>query len=346
MRRRTLLAGLAGTVTALGVTPPPSTAAQISDPLCALERALLAPPAPGIPVDLRQLGRQIAAAQSLFGRGHYTELAAGLPRLLSNATATRTAGTSTDDVAEAGALVARAYVLASRLSVKLSYDQLAWTTADRAMQAADGSHDPLTRVSAHRSWAIVLRRTGHTDTATRLVLDAATSLQPELHRGAEYLAAYGTLLSTAAYTAAVDGDRESARTLITEASHTAARLDHDRPGSVAGFGYGTVGLYQVSIARVLGDSGAAIDAARRIDAAAIPLAESRARYWSDVARAFHQWGKPEQCYRALRAAEQAAPDEVRYRRPIQKITADLLQHPQTATLPGLLAFARRTGTHT
>ncbi|WP_280424418.1 helix-turn-helix domain-containing protein [Nocardia carnea] len=346
MRRRTLLAGLAGTVTALGVTAPPPTAAQTPDPLHVLERALLAPPAPGIPVDLRQLGHQIAAAQSTFDRGHYTELAAGLPRLLSNATATRAAGTSTDAVAEAGALLARAYVLASRLSIKLSHDQLAWTTADRAMQAADGSHDPLTRVSARRSWAIVLRRTGHTDTATRLILDTATSLQPELHRGAEYLAAYGSLLSTAAYTAAVDGDRESARTLITEASHTAARLGHERPGSVAGFGSGTVGLYQVSIGRVLGDSGAAIDAARRIDAATIPLAESRARYWSDVARAFHQWGKPDQCYRALRAAEQAAPDEVRYRKPIQKITADLLQHPQGATLPGLLAFARRTGTHT
>lgn len=346
MRRRTLLAGLAGTVTALGVTPPPSTAAQTSDPLCALERALLALPPPDIPVDLRQLGHRIAAAQAMFGRGHYTELAAGLPRLLSDATTTRATGTSTDDVAEAGALLARAYVLASRLSVKLSHDQLAWTTADRAMQAADGSYDPLTRVAAHRSWTIVLRRTGYTDTATRLVLDTATSLQPELHRGAEYLAAYGSLLSTAAYTAAVDGNRESARTLIAEASQTATRLDHEYPRSVAGFGANTVGLYQVSIARVLGDSGAAIDAARRLDPTAIPLAESRARYWSDVARAFHQWGKTEQCYRALCAAEQAAPDEVRYRKPIQKITADLLQHPQAASLPGLLAFAKRTGTHT
>ncbi|WP_416563167.1 hypothetical protein [Nocardia testacea] len=344
MRRRTLLAGLASTVTALGVTPPPSRAVAVPDPLRVLERALLAPPAPGIPVDLQQLAHRITAAQSMFGRGHYTELAAGLPRLLSDATATRATGTSTDDIAEAGALLARAYVLASRLSVKLSHDQLAWTTADRAMQAANGSYDPLTRVAAHRSWAIVLRRTGYTDTATRLVIDTATSLQPELHRGAEYLAAYGSLLSTAAYTAAVDGDRESARTLITEASHTAARPGHESH-SVAGFGPSTVGLYQVSIARVLGDSGAAIDAARRLNPTAIPLAESRARYWSDVARAFHQWGKPEQCYRALCAAEQAAPDKVRYRKPIQKITADLLQHPQAATLPGLLAFAERTGTH-
>ncbi|WP_280463656.1 hypothetical protein [Nocardia carnea] len=42
----------------------------------------------------------------------------------------------------------------------------------------------------------MLRRTGHTNTATRLVVDTATSLQPELHKGSEHLAAYGSLLST------------------------------------------------------------------------------------------------------------------------------------------------------
>src|ERR1039457_6712473 len=33
----------------------------------------------------------------------------------------------------------------------------------------------------------------------------------------------------------------------------------------------------------------------------------------DVARPYHQWGKPDPCYRALLAAERAAPAEVRYR---------------------------------
>lgn len=76
---------------------------------------------------------------------------------------------------------------------------------------------------------------------------------------------------------------------------------------------------------------------------AILLAERRARYRSDVARSFHQWGKPEQCYRALLAAEQASPDEVRHRKPIHQITTSLLHHPTAHTLPGLRAFAHRTG---
>jgi hypothetical protein len=105
-------------------------------------------------------------------------------------------------------------------------------------------------------------------------------------------------------------------------------------------------VYRINIARVLGDYGAAIDAARRINPVSIPLAEQRARYWSNIARSFHQWGKAQQCYRALLAAEHAAPDEVRYRKPIQQITANLLCHPAAHTLPGLRAFAARTGTPT
>jgi hypothetical protein len=36
--------------------------------------------------------------------------------------------------------------------------------------------------------------------------------------------------------------------------------------------------------------------------------QGRGRYWVDVARAYHQWGKPERCYRALLAAERTARD--------------------------------------
>jgi hypothetical protein len=146
--------------------------------------------------------------------------------------------------------------------IKTGNDRLAWTAADRALQAADASGELLTQATARRSWGIVLRRAG---TARQLVIDTA------------------------------------------------------------------------------GDSGMAIEHARRIDPAAIPVVERRAGYYVDIARAFHQWGKPEQCYRALLAAEQASPDEVRYRKPIREITVSLLRHPVARRLSGLSAFARRTG---
>ena len=345
MRRRTLLAGLTGIAgtAMLGTTSPHALAA--GDPVAVLGNALLDPSVPGgLPVALPQLRQRVAAAQSVFQLGRYTDVAARLPDLLSTATATRDDTSITDGHASANAVLSELYALTSELMIKLGDDRLAWTTADRALQASHGTDDVLTRAAARRAWAIVLRRAGHADTAQRLVVDTATALQPDLHRGPEYLSVYGSLLSTAAYTAAVDGDRDAARGLLAEAVGTADRLGADANHRFTPFGPTAVGLYRISIARVLGDFGPAVEAARRIDAAAIPLAERRARYWSDVARSFHHWGKPEQCYRALLAAERAAPDEVRYRKPIQQITTSLLRHPSAHALPGLRAFATRTGT--
>jgi transcriptional regulator with XRE-family HTH domain len=344
MRRRTLLAGLtslAGTAV-LGAAPQ---SWATGNPVGALERALLnLPTTGGIPAAVPHLRQQVAAARSVFQRGRYTDVAGQLPVLLSTAMATRAEGTSSEHIAAANGLLAELHTLASELMVKLGNDRLAWTSADRALQAAYGADDILTQASARRAWAIVLRRAGHADTAQRLVVDTAASLQADLHHGPEYVSVYGSLLSTAAYTAAVDGDRNTARTLIGEAVDAATRLGADGNHRFTAFGPTGVGLYRISIARVLGDYGTAVEAAQRINPVGIPLVERRARYWSDVARSFHEWNKPQQCYRALLAAENASPDEVRYRKPIQQITTSLLQHPTAHTLPGLSAFAARTGT--
>lgn len=348
MRRRTLLAGLSGLAgtAALGASSlsRASGGPAGASPMGALERALLDPQASsGIPVALPRLRQQIAAARLVFQHGRYSDVASRLPDLLSTALATRAEAPS-EHIASACGLLTELHVLTSELMVKFGDDRLAWTAADRAMQASYATDDLLTRASARRAWAIVLRRAGHAGMAQRLVVNTAADLEPDLSRGPEYLSVYGSLLSTAAYTAAVDGDRSTARTLIGVAVETATRLGTDANHRFTAFGPTGVGLYEISIARVLGDYGTAVEAARRINPAGIPLVERRARYWSDVARSFHEWNKPTQCYRALLAAEQASPDEVRYRKPIQQITTGLLQHPTANTLPGLRAFAERNGT--
>lgn len=343
MRRRTLLAGftsLAGTAM-LG-----SSSVMSGDPIRALENALLDPRVTsGAPVSLSHLRRDVASTRRAFQLGRYTDAATRLLAVLPAATATRAESATSDDIATVNALLAELNSVTSGLMVKVGNDTLAWTTADRALQAANSTDDTLSQATARRAWAIVLRRAGRAQTAERMVLDTAAALQADLNCGADYLSMYGSLLSTAAYTAAVDGDRGTAHTLIGEAVEAAGRLGTAGNRPYLGFGPTDVGMYQVSIARVLGDSGAAIETARTINPAATPLIERRARYWADVARSFDQWGKPAQCYRALLAAEKASPDEVRYRKPIQKITTRLLRHPTANSLPGLHAFAARTGAH-
>ncbi|SFQ28218.1 helix-turn-helix transcriptional regulator [Amycolatopsis rubida] len=343
MRRRTMLAGM-GALAGSAVLGAAGPAAAAADPISALEKALLAPSLTARPpAEAARLRQYVAAARSVFAQGHYAEVAARIPGLIAVATATRADPLPGDTAAAAHAQLAELYTLTADLAVKAGRDRLAWTAADRAWQAADASGDLLTQATARRVWAIVLRRAGHGDTAQQLVTDAALALQPDLWRGPEQLSVFGSLMETAAYTAAADGDRDTARTYIAEAVDAATRLGADGNYRYTSFGPTGVGLYQLSMARVMGDCGTAIEHARRIDPTGIPSTERRARYWVDVARVFHLWGKPEHCYRALLAAEHASPDEVRYRKPTAEMTAGLLQHPAATRLPGLSKFARRTG---
>jgi hypothetical protein len=243
----------------------------------------------------------------------------------------------------ASTLLAEAYIVAAGLLVKRNDDAFAWTLADRALQAAQAGSDPLTLADGRRTVAMVLRRTGRPAQARTLLDRAIRDIEPGANASPDQLSMYGTLLETAAYTAAVDGNRSAATELAGEAWRTAIRLGRDANHRHTAFGPANVTLYQVSIAQVLGDSGTAIEHARTLHTAAIPTPERQGRYWIDVARAFHQWGKPGNCYRALLAAERAAPAEVRYRPPVHRITEDLLRADRRNALPGLRAFAGRIG---
>ncbi|GAA1213559.1 hypothetical protein GCM10009578_065500 [Streptomyces rhizosphaericus] len=58
------------------------------------------------------------------------------------------------------------------------------------------------------------------------------------------------------------------------------------------------------------------------------------------ASSFDQYGKPDRCYHALLAAEQAPPQEVR-RSTVRTMASDLLHHDRTLT--GVRGFAHHVG---
>jgi transcriptional regulator with XRE-family HTH domain len=342
VRRRELLTGAAGLagVTVLGTTARHRQRQAANSAPC-LEDVLYGSNTAG-PISLDALNSAICKARSDFQNARYDRLAATLPTLVATASATR-GHASSQQQATASTLLAEAYITAANFMVKLNDDPLAWTTADRALLAAQAGEDPLTLADARRAVAIVLRRTGRPAKARDLLAIATRAIEPGSHPEPAQLAAYGNLLQVAAYTAAVDGSRRNASELITEAAAVADRLGPGTQSRGTTFGPAGVALYQVSIAQVLGDSGTAIEHAKTMRPATIPTSERRGRYWIDVARAYHQWGKPEHCYRALLAAEQAAPGEVRYRPPVHRMTEDLLRSTPRHSLPGLLAFTRRIG---
>jgi transcriptional regulator with XRE-family HTH domain len=339
VRRREWLAAAAGLTSAAFIPAAIGRSVSVNDRSVGLENLLYGSTATPVPVPA--LRAAIAARRQEFRTARYDRLLEGLPRLIGAASATYQCAEASQQGA-VSSLLAEAYIVAVKFVVKLNDDPLALTLADRAFQSAAVGDDPLTLVDARRAVATVLRRTGRRAKAQDLLLSAARDLVPTSHTSPEQLSVYGTLLEAAAYTAAVDGDRSAASEYIGEAQAAAKRLGRDANYRYTTFGPASVTLYHVSIAQVLGDSGTAIQYAKTLTPGAILTAERRGRYWIDVARAYYQWKKPEPCYRALLAAERAAPAEVCYRPPVHRMTEDLLK-TGCNSLPGVRDFARRIG---
>ncbi|MEV0214382.1 hypothetical protein [Micromonospora sp. NPDC050695] len=332
MRRRTLMAGaLTGVVLAQSGSTAGSAAVS------GLDRLLFEPAGPdAAPVTVSALRTAVAKADADFQAVRYQQLAHRLPQLVRTAEATRDAAASPGATGAVATLLATVYTLATRLAVKLHEQGLAWSMADRAVQAARACDDPRTLAVAHRTAAVVLRRSDHHDQAQQIVIGAATNLRDATRLAdAHDVSLYASMLATAAYAAARADRRDDAWTLAGEAGDALASRQP------SGFGANDLELYRSGIARALGDYGAAVEHARRVRIDLLPTPERRARYWEDAALAWMGRGRPAEAWIALREAETAAPQEVLYRPWAQHLTATLLATEREATLPGIRPFAAR-----
>jgi hypothetical protein len=337
VRRRELLGGLAGLATA-PLLPAVAGPREAGDPAgelaAALERVLLRGTSPVPAISPAGLRAGLAAVRADFQASRYRALAARLPGLLA----------ALDGGTAEPAVAAELYNTAVHVCIKLQVTGLDWLAADRALAAARQAGDPAVTASVTRNMVTLLRGASRYDTAQHLALEAAGRLPlagPDA--SARHLSLYGTLLCNAGYAAAQAGDRSRCAELLGEADTAAARLGGDRNEHWTAFGPTDVLLHRISAAWRLGDAGTAIDHARKIRAGTIRLPERQARYWIDVARAFDQWGKPADCYRALRIAETAAPEEVRAQPKARALARDLLAAPSSPALSGLREFATRLG---
>jgi tetratricopeptide (TPR) repeat protein len=282
-----------------------------------------------------RLREGMTAAKADFQTSRYRQLAERLPALLATATA---------DGSADPAVLAELYNTATHVLIKLKIGGSGWLTAERALAAARSSGDPAVIGNVVRNAATLYRHAGRYDLAEHLALDAAEQLPiSRSDATVEHLSLYGMLLCNAAYTAAQAGDRSRANELLDHADQTAARLGGDHNAYWTAFGPTNVVSHRISAAYALGDAGTAIAHAARVPPGAIRIPERLSRYWVDVARAYHQWGKPARCYHALLTAERHAPEEVRSRPVVRTLAAQLLSVPRQAGMSGLREFAIRVG---
>jgi len=296
------------------------------------------------PPDMASLADAVTQARHDYQACCYSGLIKYLPPLLTRLHAAcltldgdarlRTYGLSAD-----------AHHVAAGLLLKLDDRGLAYLAADRSMQAARASQDPVTIGASARIVTHTLMSGRHLQAAISTASTHAQRLDHDITaHSPESLSVYGALLLRGAIAAAQNDQRSTAHDLLAEADNAAQRLGGDGNLRWTAFGPVNTKLHRVNIAVTLGDAGTAIDVARRIDLSKLSVTERKASLFIDTARAFLQWGKHDNAYVALRAAEQVAHEEVAGRPSVRRLVADLARSAPRSLKPDAEQFARQLGT--
>lgn len=235
------------------------------------------------------------------------------------------------------ALLARAYVLATAVAVK-ERDDLSMVTADRAMQAAHRSGDPLAHAMAARAQYIVLRQRGHHTAARQLAATTVSELADE--PGTRPV--LGHLLLENAYGAAQAGNGAAAEALWDQAQDFSRRgpqqiewADHAGPLTPD-----QVERYGLCVHHVLGDSSKALKHMTAVGRYPVATPERQARVLHDSAKLHRDLGDLPKTLELLRKHESAAPQDAR-----RTSVRTMVAHMQVTSpgLPGLGQFAARIG---
>jgi hypothetical protein len=270
-----------------------------------------------------QLHSAVAEAKRDYQACRYRLVLDALPELLDLAQATCETSTGEDQL-HARVSATHAYQVAGSIMLKLGDQGLAAFAAQRSMDTALSSQDPVAVAVSARTVTHTLMSAGHPERAREVAeLGAKRLAGNRLRSDKETLSVYGALILRGAVAAALCGNRAGALQMMDEAVGTAGRIGRDDNAHWTAFGPTNVLLHRVHVARVLGDAGTAIDHARSVDLSKVTLAERKATLFLDTAQAFAQWGKHEKAYEALRMADQVAPEEVRGRRAVHHVIADL-----------------------
>ncbi|WP_406402032.1 multiprotein-bridging factor 1 family protein [Streptomyces uncialis] len=329
MLRRDLITatGAIGLASVLPGAPSP-TAAPVP-----WDAVLLRQPHPGRPLTAPQIRTALATVVGYYADAHYAEAADAIP------TAVAAADRNAHDHGGRGAaaLLTRAYVLATAVAVKERGD-LAMITADRAVQAARLSQDPLAAAMAARAQTVVLRQRGHHTQARQVADNALNDLVSE--PTARPVIAHIALES--AYGAAQAGQTTDALNLWAQANELAERgpttthwPDHAGPLTPD-----QLHRYALCIHHLLGDTRSALHHASQVAVRAMPTAERRARYRHDSAKLAQDLGDLPRALALLREHEAETPQDAR-RSSLRRMVSGMLA--TSPSLPGLRKHATLVG---
>ncbi|GAB2749846.1 helix-turn-helix transcriptional regulator [Salinifilum aidingensis] len=278
-----------------------------------LSRTLFGTAAPPVNVNPAASAHFVEQAWDGYQSGRLGRVVSSLPGLIETAQQLEEAANAGEgDVSACWAVSARTHHLAATALSKVGEADLSWIAAERAMQAADHSGDPLVLASASRAGTHALLAVGRFDDALSLGNTASEWLAPQMaRRDPSALSLYGMLHLRTAIAAARRQDRQTATELLRQASSAARSLNEDGNYWQTGFGPTNVELHRLAAALDLGDVPYVVEHGPSVVVDHLPV-ERRVTHMIDVARAKSMVAEDEPALQYLLSAEQAAPQLVRH----------------------------------
>lgn len=289
-----------------------------------LRAAVLAPrTGPARRADLEALWRDCEHGFSSYQAGHYAALLGTLPSLINTAKALP------DDPASARAAY-RAHHLAATTLMKYEGGTAAWHAAERALEYAVASKNPVATALAAQTLVYAMTSIGEASTGMTSATEYATTLEGDLSdRTVPSSTALGMLWLKAAVAAADCGEARTAQDMLKQAERQAEAVPLGTNYLSTGFDALNVLLYRISIDGVLGRSTSAASAADTIgtDALRALPRERRTHHLIEVAGIYTRLQRNDAALTALLSAEADNPHEVRTRPAPRAVIQTLLRAP-------------------
>ncbi|MFB7370332.1 helix-turn-helix domain-containing protein [Streptomyces sp. NPDC056222] len=274
---------------------------------------------------------RVEQAWNDYQGGRLGSVIAALPALLQAAQELEDRAARRDeDRHDCWAVSARTHHLAATTLAKIGESDISWLAAERAMQAADASDDPLVLASAARSGTHALLANGRYEAAMELGDATANWLAPRVAESdPAALSLLGMIHLRAAVAAARHQDRPTATQLLARAEELADDLGSDENYWQTGFGPTNVLLHRLSIELDLDNVAYVVDNGR-INVDHMPQ-ERSVSHRIDFARALSLAGQGDDAFAELRKAERTSPQLVRNNPRVRETLRDLTkQSPVTA----------------
>jgi len=243
------------------------------------------------------------------------------------------------------AALGKALQLGGHLALRLGKTDLALSSLERALLAADSAEDRLVAAMVSNSIAWAYQRQNRLDDAQQLAVYAADGVERDGLGTTDEIRVWGGLLISAATSTARNGDYEQASDMLKIAEGTAGRLATlPPPGNskmVSVFNRSAVRIERIRLAVQYERPEQALSLAQGIRLSRDTPPSWRTWLLLDVARAYTDLGDAERAVKALETLHRQAPQWMRHHTLAVAIVRDLWAG--AARPPGLRRLAEFLG---